>query len=51
MFLLIVFFVVEYVYDMFVKFFYVDELYDDDKFCLLVIGLVYCDWKECFVKV
>jgi hypothetical protein len=34
-----------------VRFFYVDESYDKDKYCLSAISLRHSDWKECFEKV
>lgn len=34
-----------------VRFFYVDESYDKDKYCLSAISIRHSDWKECFDKV
>lgn len=34
-----------------VRFFYVDESYDKNKYCLSAISLRHSDWKECFDKV
>jgi len=34
-----------------VRFFYVDESYDDEKFCLSAISIRHSDWKECFDRV
>ncbi len=34
-----------------VRFFYVDESYDDKKFCLSAISIRHSVWKECFDKV
>jgi len=31
-----------------VRFFYVDESYDDLKYCLSAIAIRHSDWKECF---
>ncbi|MGO8901969.1 MAG: DUF3800 domain-containing protein [Isosphaeraceae bacterium] len=31
-----------------VRFFYVDESYDDTKFCLSAISIRHSDWKQCF---
>lgn len=34
-----------------VRFFYVDESHDSDKYCLSAISIRHSDWKECFDKV
>lgn len=34
-----------------VRFFYVDESHDDDRYCLSAISIRHSDWKECFGKV
>jgi hypothetical protein len=34
--------------DMSVRIFYIDESYDDKKFCLSAIAVKHTDWKECF---
>jgi Protein of unknown function (DUF3800) len=34
-----------------VRFFYVDESHDDNKFCLSAISIRHSDWKECFDEV
>lgn len=34
-----------------VRFFYVDESYDKNKYCLSAISIRHSDWKECFEKV
>ena len=34
-----------------VRFFYVDESYDKDRYCLSAISIRHSDWKECFDKV
>lgn len=34
-----------------VRFFYVDESYDNHKYCLSAISIRHSDWKECFDKV
>lgn len=31
-----------------VRFFYVDESYDNEKYCLSAISIRHSDWKECF---
>ncbi len=31
-----------------VRFFYVDESYDNNKFCLSAISIRHTDWKDCF---
>ncbi len=33
-----------------VRLFYVDESYDDNKFCLSAIGIRHGDWHECFSR-
>ena len=34
-----------------VRFFYVDESFDEDKFCLSAIGIRHSEWRECFGSV
>jgi len=34
-----------------VRYFYVDESHDKDKYCLSAIAIRHSDWKECFDKV
>ena len=34
-----------------VRFFYVDESYDNTKYCLSAISIRHSDWKECFDKI
>lgn len=34
-----------------VRFFYVDESHDSDRYCLSAISIRHSDWKECFDKV
>jgi len=34
-----------------VRLFYVDESYDNNKFCLSAIGIRHSDWHECFKRV
>lgn len=34
-----------------VRFFYVDESYDDKRFCLSAIGLRHADWRNCFIQI
>ncbi len=34
-----------------VRLFYVDESYDDNKFCLSAIGIRHSDWHECFSRI
>jgi hypothetical protein len=34
-----------------VRFFYVDESYDEEKYCLSAIVIRHSDWKECFDRV
>lgn len=34
-----------------VRLFFVDESYDDNKFCLSAIGIRHCDWHDCFNRV
>ena len=34
-----------------VRLFYVDESYDNDKFCLTAISILHRDWKECFAAI
>lgn len=34
-----------------VRFFYVDESYDEKRFCLSAMGIRHTDWKECFLRV
>jgi hypothetical protein len=34
-----------------VRFFYVDESFDADKFCLSAIGIRHVDWRACFERV
>ncbi len=34
-----------------VRFFYVDESYDDNKYCLSAISIRHSEWKECFDNV
>lgn len=34
-----------------VRLFYVDESFDNDKFCLSAISIIHRDWKDCFAKI
>lgn len=34
-----------------VRLFYVDESFDDRKFCLSAIGIRHTEWRECFLRV
>jgi hypothetical protein len=34
-----------------VRFFYVDESFDADRFCLSAIGIRHTEWRECFSRV
>lgn len=37
--------------NMSVRFFYVDESYDDARFCMSAIGIRHTDWHDCFARV
>jgi hypothetical protein len=34
-----------------VRFFYIDESFDDERFCLSAIGIRHTEWRECFGRV